>query len=53
MTTSEQQQRIFKARVALALYGLLGRMPESREINRAFLLICIMGKAGHGLHSKV
>jgi hypothetical protein len=45
MVSVEQQQRILKARVALALYELLGRVPESKEINRAFLLIRMMGKA--------
>jgi hypothetical protein len=45
MMSVGQEQRILKARVALVLYELLGRAPESKEINRAFLLIRMMGKA--------
>jgi hypothetical protein len=32
----EQRQRLFKARIALALYARYGRVPKAGEITRAF-----------------
>lgn len=36
MVTVEQRQRLFKARIALALYAKYGRVPRMAEINRNF-----------------
>ncbi|HEU5378432.1 MAG TPA: hypothetical protein VFV38_23665 [Ktedonobacteraceae bacterium] len=52
MVSVEQEQRILKAKVAVMLYNLLDRVPEAKEINRAFLLIRVMSKARHSLHPK-
>jgi hypothetical protein len=39
MAAIEQEQKLLKAKVAVALYGLLGRVPKSKEVDRVFLLI--------------
>jgi hypothetical protein len=39
MAIKEQEQKLLKARVAVALYGLLGRVPKSKEVDRVFMLI--------------
>jgi hypothetical protein len=36
MVTVEQQQRLLKARVALALYSKYGRVPKAAEITRLY-----------------
>lgn len=34
--TIEQKQRLFKARIALALYAKYGRVPKTTDINRIY-----------------
>lgn len=36
MVTMEQRQRLFKARIALALYKRYGRVPKTTDINRIY-----------------
>lgn len=50
MTTTEQKQRLLKAKVAVALYNELGRVPKDEEIENVFLLTRVMYKAVLGLH---
>lgn len=49
MPATEQQQKTLKARVVVMLYNLLGCVPESQEINSAFMLIRVMSKSGYSL----
>jgi len=42
MAVLDQRQKILKAKVAIALYGILGRVPKSQEVERVFMLIRAM-----------
>lgn len=50
MALSDQQKRLLKAKIAGALLDELGRVPETAEIERVFLLTRVMYKAVLGLH---
>ena len=49
-TTPEQQKRLLKAKIAVALQDELGRVPKDEEVNQVFLLTRVMYKAVLGLH---
>jgi hypothetical protein len=48
--TLEQQKKLLKAKIAVALQDELGRVPTKEEIDRVFLLTRVMYKAVLGLH---
>jgi len=48
--TREQKDRLLKAKVAVALYDELGRVPKDEEVENIFLLTRVMYKAVLGLH---
>ena len=48
--TREQKERLLKAKVAVALYDELGRVPKPEEVENIFLLTRVMYKAVLGLH---
>jgi hypothetical protein len=48
MATTEQ--KLLKAKIAVALHDELGRVPKTEEIDQVFLLACVMYKAVLGLH---
>jgi hypothetical protein len=50
--TSDQKQKLLKAKIAVALQDELGRVPKEKEINQVFLLTRVMYKAVLGLHFK-
>jgi hypothetical protein len=50
--TTEQKNRLLKAKIALALRDELGRVPKEKEINQVFMLTRVMYKAVLGLHFK-
>ena len=50
MASDEQNRRLLKAKIAVALRDELGRVPTSREIEQVFLLTRVMYKAVLGLH---
>lgn len=50
MVTAEQKQKILKAKVAVALYDELGRVPKDEEVENVLLLTRVMYKAVLGLH---
>ncbi len=50
MTTTEQKQRLLKAKIAVALHNELGRVPKQEEIDKVYLLTKVMYKAVLGLH---
>jgi hypothetical protein len=50
--TVEQQKKLLKAKIAVALQDELGRVPKKEEIERIFLLTRVMYKAVLGLHYK-
>jgi hypothetical protein len=52
MATTEQKQRLLKAKIAVALHNELGRVPKEEEIDQVFLLTKVMYKAVLGLHYK-
>jgi hypothetical protein len=52
MASSEQNKRLLKAKIAVALQDELGRVPKEGEINQVFLLTRVMYKAVLGLHFK-
>ncbi len=52
MATTEQKQRLLKAKIAVALHNELGRVPKEQEIDQVFLLTKVMYKAVLGLHYK-
>lgn len=52
MATSEQKNKLLKAKIAVALHDELGRVPKEDEINQVFLLTRVMYKAVLGLHFK-
>ena len=52
MASSEQQKKLLKAKIAVALHDELGRVPKDEEVDRVFLLTRVMYKAVLGLHFK-
>ena len=50
MASTEQKQRLLKAKIAVALHNELGRVPKEEEIDQVFLLTKVMYKAVLGLH---
>lgn len=50
MAVPEQQKKLLKAKIAVALQHELGRVPQEAEINRIFLLTRVMYKAVLGVH---
>jgi len=52
MASAEQQRKLLKAKIAVALRDELGRVPKEAEINQVFLLSRVMYKAILGLHFK-
>jgi hypothetical protein len=50
--TVEQQKKLLKAKIAVALQDELGRVPKKEEIEQVFLLARVMYKAVLGLHYK-
>jgi hypothetical protein len=52
MPTPEQNKKLLKAEIAVALHDELGRVPKEEEINQVFLLTRVMYKAVLGLHFK-
>jgi hypothetical protein len=50
MASPDQRKRLLKAKIAVALYDELGRVPTSKEIEQVFLLTRVMYKAVLGLH---
>jgi len=50
MTTIEQKQKLFKAKVAIALYDVLGRIPKDEELHQIVLLARRLCKVVPGLH---
>jgi hypothetical protein len=52
MTNKEQQAKLLKAKIAVALQSELGRVPKKEEIEQVFLLTRVMYKAVLGLHFK-
>jgi len=46
MASREQQRRLLKAKIAVALRDELGRVPTREEIKRVFLLTRVMYKPG-------
>ena len=52
MPSSEQNKRLLKAKIAVALQDELGRVPKEEEINQVFLLSRVMYKAILGLYFK-
>ncbi len=50
MASTEQKQRLLKAKIAVALHSELGRVPKQEEIEQVFLLTKVMYKAVLGLH---
>jgi hypothetical protein len=52
MPTPEQQKKLLKAKIVVALHDELGRVPKTAEIDQVFLLSRVMYKAILGLHYK-
>jgi hypothetical protein len=52
MASTEQKEKLLKAKIAVALHDELGRVPKEEEINQVFLLSRVMYKAILGLHYK-
>jgi hypothetical protein len=50
--TTEQKNRLLKAKIAVALHDELGRVPKQEEIEQVFLMARVMWKAVLGLHFK-
>ena len=48
--SSQQKQKILKAKVALAMYDELGRVPKDEEVEHVTMLTRVMYKAVLGLH---
>ena len=48
--TAEQQKRLLKAKVAVALHHELGRVPKDEEVEQVTLLARVLYKAVLGLH---
>ena len=45
MASAEQNKRLLKAKIAVALQSELGRVPKKEEIEQVFLLTRVMYKA--------
>jgi hypothetical protein len=52
MATVEQKQKLFEAKVAVALYDALGRVPKDKELHQVFRLARAMYKTVPGLHAQ-
>jgi hypothetical protein len=52
MPAPEQKKKLLKAKIAVALYAELERVPKTEEIENAFLLAGVLYKAILGLHYK-
>ena len=52
MALPEQKKKLLKAKIAVALYDELGRVPKKEEIDNVFLLARVLYKAVLGLHYK-
>jgi hypothetical protein len=50
--TSEQKQRLLKAKVAAALHHETGRVPSREQVEEVTLLACVLYKAVLGVHFK-
>jgi hypothetical protein len=50
MATTEQKNKLLKAKIAVALHDELGRVPKKEEIENVFLMARVMYKAVLGLH---
>jgi DNA-directed RNA polymerase sigma subunit (sigma70/sigma32) len=50
--TKEQQAKLLKAKIAVALQSELGRVPKQEEIEQVCLLTRVMYKAVFGVHFK-
>jgi hypothetical protein len=46
------EEKLLKAKIAVALHDELGRVPKQEEIEQVFLLARVMYKAVLGLHYK-
>jgi hypothetical protein len=46
------EEKLLKAKIAVALHDELGRVPKTEEIEQVFLLSRVMYKAILGLHYK-
>lgn len=50
MTRAEQQHRVLKAKVALAMRSEYGRVPKEKEVDEVYHLTRILYKAVLGTH---
>lgn len=50
MAIVEQRQKLFKAKIALALYDVLGRVPKEKELRQVSRLTRLLCKAVPELH---
>lgn len=49
-TRAEQQHKVLKAKVAMALYSEYGKVPKEREIDEVYHLTRVLYKAVLGTH---
>jgi hypothetical protein len=49
-TRAEQQHKVLKARVAMAMYNEYGRVPKEQEIDEVYHLTRVLYKAVLGTH---
>ena len=52
MRMDKQKRRLLEAKIAVALYHELGRVPKKEEIDQVSLLARVMYNAILGLHGK-
>lgn len=50
MVTTEQKERLLKAKIALSLHHELGRVPKEQEIERMYRLARVLRTAILGTH---
>lgn len=50
MFTSEQQKKLLRAKISVALLDELGRKPTEQEVEKFFLAARVLYKAVLGLH---
>jgi len=50
MPSTEQKQRLLKAKIAVAIQDETGKAPTEEQINQVFFLSRVMWKAVLGLH---
>lgn len=50
MTRAEQQHKVLKAKVAMAMYSEYGKVPKEQEIDQVYHLTRILYKAVLGTH---